>query len=274
MRYFGLGEPQAIRVLPPTVGFNGALTMQNKKMMDKSEIIYEIKRIANQNEGKPPGFQKFSNATGIRKADWYPNLWLRWGDALKEAGFAPNKYNEAFDSDFLILKHIELIEELGHFPLSGELRIKKKQDPNFPGHGAFEGMGSKQERAQMILEYCKVNNFKADIIPICEEVLDKLQNDEAPHQINPNEIGFVYLLKHGTRNDYKIGKTLNPLRREGEIRLQLPEKIKPIHYIETDDPAGVEAYWHNRFKDKRKEGEWFSLLADDIKSFKRWKRIV
>ncbi len=67
--------------------------------------------------------------------------------------------------------------------------------------------------------------------------------------------------------------TNNPIRREGEIRLELPEKVKPIHYIETDDPSGIESYWHKRFSSKRKEGEWFSLTAEDIRSFKKWRKI-
>jgi len=71
----------------------------------------------------------------------------------------------------------------------------------------------------------------------------------------------------------KIGRTKNPLRREGEVGIQLPEKLTPVHHIKTDDPAGIESYWHARFSSKRKEGEWFALTPVDVRAFKRWKRI-
>lgn len=51
------------------------------------------------------------------------------------------------------------------------------------------------------------------------------------------------------------------------------EPMEWIHVIETDDMRGVENYWHNRFKEKLKRGEWFKLDKDDIKAFKRWKNI-
>ena len=63
------------------------------------------------------------------------------------------------------------------------------------------------------------------------------------------------------------------MRREGELGIQLPERLQPVHYIKTDDPVGIENYWHAPFASKRKEGEWFALTAQDVRAFKRWKRI-
>ncbi|MEZ5483681.1 MAG: GIY-YIG nuclease family protein [Lysobacteraceae bacterium] len=90
-----------------------------------------------------------------------------------------------------------------------------------------------------------------------------------PNETAGESDGFVYLIKSGRH--FKIGRSNAFGRREREIALQLPEAAKTLHVIRTDDPVGIEAYWHKRFADKRKNGEWFELKQSDVSAFKRRK---
>jgi hypothetical protein len=240
---------------------------------DKQQILDLIRRIAVEDGGKPPGSQRFESRSGIGKSDWYPKLWLRWGDAVREAGFPGNVFSCSFSQESLIRKYIELIRELQNFPIEGDLLLHRSRDKTFPSDGTFRKLGRKPERARRILEYCRTHTDYEDVVPFCQAVVSSDAPD--PEELTPEatSVGYVYLLKHGARREYKIGRTNNVLRREGEIAIELPDRIQPIHFIKTDDAAGIEHYWHDRFKDKRKGGEWFELTANDVQAFKRWKRI-
>src|SRR5438309_3977676 len=104
---------------------------------------------------------------------------------------------------------------------------------------------------------------------MCEVYLrsgDPATTDDEPSD-KQVKIGLVYLIRSG--RFYKIGKTNAAGRRERELAIQLPEKTATVHVIKTDDPSGIEAYWHTRFAAKRKHGEWFALTSDDVRAFKR-----
>lgn len=242
--------------------------------MNKDQIILEIQRTAKANGGVPLGYERFEAETGIRRHEWCGQFWARWGDAVREAGFEPNRMSEAYDEDFLVEKLVAVTRKINKVPTFNEIKLLRKGDPTLPAIGAFQRLGSELVRISKVMAYCESHPDNNDVANLWKTVtFTQRTSDAANDGLSPTAPGYVYLLKHGSRREYKIGRTINPLRREGELGIQLPEQLKPVHYIETDDPAGVENYWHARFASKRKLGEWFALSVADVRAFKRWKRI-
>jgi hypothetical protein len=238
--------------------------------LTKEKIVQEIIRTARENGGQPLGQERFPVETGIRRGDWYGKYWARWSDALRDAGFAPNKFQESHPEDFVIEKYIELTRKLGHLPVKGELLLERKEDPSFPTHNSFSRWGTKADLISKIVGYCAKQSGFEDIVELCQSAVPS--SDHAAERMESqgssvDSDGYVYLIKSGRH--YKIGRSNSVGRREYELAIQLPEKLKPIHSIRTDDPAGIEAYWHNRFAAKRANGEWFKLDGVDVQAFKR-----
>ena len=75
-------------------------------LMNKKYIINEIIRMAEENGGIPLGIDTFEKKTGIKYSDWYGKYWAKWGDAVKEAGYKPNKLQEAYDEEWIFEKLI------------------------------------------------------------------------------------------------------------------------------------------------------------------------
>jgi hypothetical protein len=243
--------------------------------MDKADILREIKRTAQENGGIALGSRRFESETGITSSDWVGKFWARWTDAVLEAGFIPNQLKPATPVNDLLEAYAKFALELGRLPAFGDQMLKERRDSSFPDRSTFSRrLGSKAKLVRRLLEYCRSRDEYRDVARMCEDYVPSSVGTSGEDLSAELQIGFVYLVKHGARREYKIGRTNNPLRREGEIGIELPEKVQPIHVIKTDDPAGVEAYWHRRFATKRKEGEWFALTAQDVRAFKRWKKLL
>lgn len=240
-------------------------------MLDRTAIVDAIKRAARQNGG-PPGRAVFEKLTGIKMGEWYGRHWASWGDALTEAGFTPNELQTALDKDQVAAAYLSLVVELGRVPSEGELRLKARNTPGFPSHTTFRNaLGRKNDRLATVLVYAKKSGAEPRILSALRDGIverEEADGDETFSQDDEAD-GFVYLMKSGKY--YRIGRTNKLDRRQYEVGVQLPAPYVRVHSIRTDDPSGIEAYWHKRFRDKRMNGDWFRLTAEDVRAFKRRK---
>jgi len=236
--------------------------------MTKEQIIQAIRDTADKNGGVALGMKRFEKETGIGTHIWRGKHWLRWSEAVTEAGLTPNTLSEAYDDNSLFQKLCDLTRRFGHFPTYGEIRLAKSKDPQTPNYEAFQRLGSKAEQITRLRAWLSQNRLGEDVIAL-------LPSDEGDVCAEPdidreeNVEGFVYMIKHSRH--YKIGRTSAVPRRHREISLELPETTTIIHYIRTDDPEGIEGYWHNRFSRLRTNGEWFLLGPKEIRAFKKRK---
>jgi hypothetical protein len=203
----------------------------------------------------------------VSPGTWRGKYWRTWSEAVEEAGFAPNRKKEAQERSVLILCLIKLTRKNRRFPTYADLKMERYADASFPGHAAFNNIGPRTARIELVRRYATDHAEHGDVLellPSAEPVEERSAEDLA-------DVGFVdgavYMLKLGKH--FKIGKTFSVPRRHREIALELPEKPEVIHVITTDDPSGIESYWHARFAAKRTNGEWFALTREDLRAFRR-----
>lgn len=228
-------------------------------------ILAEIRRIAEGNGGKAPGSQLFHAETGIPPHKWQGVYWARWSDALAEAGYAANEWQQKLNSGDLLMRFAEIVRERGALPSTSEILLMRRTDSTVPNPKTlrqhFKG------RAGLIAAlrvFCMERKGFEDVLTVLPEV------DETPKkQSAQSPEGWVYLLKSGQH--YKIGRSDQLETRVKQISIALPETTSMVHAIRTDDPTGIELYWHRRFADRRANGEWFKLTAADVSAFTRRK---
>src|SRR5579872_3223266 len=228
--------------------------------MEKEQILAEIRRTAAANSGAALGKSRFAAETGIRETDWRGRFWARWSDALAEAGFGPNAYQAAIPEQTLLASLADEILRLGKMPTAAELALRRRADANFPSPKVFDRLGPKAGWARRVADaFPNRRDLLAILAPLLAEQASG-EPDDSGAERQPD--GFVYLLKSGRH--YKIGYTFDVGRRRYDLAIQLPEAVEEVHAIRTDDPAGIERYWHERFARRRKNGEWFDLTRADI----------
>lgn len=254
-------------------------------MFTKEEIIKALQKCAKDNGGKTPGEHNFYEYAEIGIYDLHKLGWANWRELVLDAGLIPNKFDKTkYNHEQLCELFIEAIREKGRLPTRGELEVKHHKDSNFPDASTFYkklGLVLTGDLATNLLEYVKGKQKYKDISTICNSFLETLSKNTMTEDSHLQDfIGYVYLLKSrlGNATAYKIGKASDPERRVLELNQPSNEQTL-IWKIKTDDPAGIEEYWHKRFESKRlypnrAKDEWFKLKPSDVKAFKRWKRIA
>lgn len=238
--------------------------------MEKQHILNEIRRAAAQIGGAAPGRAWFEAETGIKESDWRGRFWARWSDAIREAGLTPNALNQRSDEDQMFSQLAAYMRELGRYPTVAEMRLRKRRVPLFPNHRTLERMGSRREVLRRVSAFCERSKEWSDVADLCAQMTSATPETAHTAEVGV-QTGYVYLalMKVGREKRYKIGKANLVEQRTRQVAVNLPEDLELIHAISTDDAYGIEAYWHRRFADKRRGGEWFVLTTEDVRAFKR-----
>ena len=228
-------------------------------------ILQEIRRLASANGGRAPGQRLFARETGIADHQWYGRYWARWADALKDAGLEPNDWTVRLDSDEVLSGIARAVRQFGRVPSRGEMSLRRKVDTAIPSDQAIRRhFGRRNDIVAALARLAAEDPAYSDIAAMLPAVTS---TPDAPRPSARPADGFVYLIRSG--DYYKIGRSDDAERRFKQITTALPDKAELFHTIRTDDPPGIEAYWHRRFEGRRANGEWFKLTPQDVAAFKK-----
>jgi hypothetical protein len=238
----------------------------------REDILLEIRKFVAAHNGDIPGERGFEVATRIKESAWKGRYWARWTDAVRAAGYEPKAMNQKIPDEEMLEKLANFIIKLGYFPVRDEINVEARTTPGFPVWDTIrKRYGGMPETAAALLEFSRKagNTVLAEL---CEERLKRER--PSPKQCVSNQgrtvikVGFVYLKYSPSLRLYKIGKADNPAKRGAGLSLLLPEDLVPKHEIKTDCPYILEKYWENRFKAKKRQGEWYDLNPEDVDAFK------
>ena len=238
-------------------------------MTTKEHILAEIRRIAKERGGHV-SLRAFLGATGISQKQVLGRYWATWNEALGDAGVASlSFFRPKVDENSVLDAVAQFVERLKKWPTQNELRLERNRNRSFPSLDVLSRVSKETSLASRLVSYCAETPHLSTAARIATERMEA-EREETPVLGRAPISGYVYMMRSGRR--YKIGHTTSPARRHREVRLDLPDPTNVVHTIPTDDPAGIEAYWHRRFDGKRvRDTEFFTLDSSDVAAFKRRK---
>ena len=230
----------------------------------KESIIIAYNELVKERGGDAIGERVFTREAGFSSYYWRGGYWRSWAAFQAEAGHVPNIPTQRISDETLCERFAELALERNEIPTEADLNLKRREDPSFPGRGVFHRYGNRNELLAKVAEYCEGKERFAEVLDLLRQGASR----SLGHKLEAFRVkGFVYLLR--SVKYYKLGRTNAVGRRLRELAIQLPQKPDTVHVIETDDPEGIEEYWHRRFADRRQGGEWFALTGEDLRAFKK-----
>lgn len=242
--------------------------------MTKDEILEAIRATTQRNGGKPLGRIRLLNETGI--AEHHYSKFGTLGQLQREAVSDANRLNTAKSRADLIAQMIDLCCRYRRFPTSQQLRQAHEEMPSrYSSHNTFNRLGkTNAAKAATVVAALSGNDcLTADeqtALDICLPIAEQAEAAPEDPSAQLNGCGYVYLFRDGKA--YKIGNSTDPDSRRDALQTGNPRRIELVHRILTDDPKGIEEYWHRRFSHCRikttDRSEWFHLSRDEVATFR------
>jgi hypothetical protein len=92
------------------------------------------------------------------------------------------------------------------------------------------------------------------------EVLERADEERIKRAKRPS---YVYMMIDQRNGRYKIGRSIDPCKRERTLQSEVPETELMGYCLEG---RGIsEKILHRRYKLRKVRGEWYNLLASEVK---------
>ena len=233
--------------------------------MSKEEYLELIRKHA-ADAGGSIGLRQFCRATRMPEKHFVQFGFSNWNAAVAAAKLPlASFFRPRTPENEVVEAFTRLVARLGKWPTENDMKLERQQDNTFPSLQVVRRSSQSGALARHVATFCE---GKPDLVSVAALAAERIsQGAELPRTGQAHVEGYVYMMRSGRR--YKIGRTTSPARRHREVRLDLPDPTDLVHTIPTDDPPGIEEYWHRRFKDKRvRDTEFFELSGADVVAFK------